>query len=115
MSELGQGCVKTCTREERAELCSLFSSFGNTYQRSSFLIRRIRDKRSTREFDLGVFTQPGSTTVLEVLTRDFRYTLENGLKSDITDVSKVPMGGIPLLACKEAAANCGLTCFPRSQ
>jgi hypothetical protein len=57
---LRQGCVKTCTREERTELCSL-SSFGGAGQSSSFLIQRIRDKRSTRKFDLGVFTEPGPT------------------------------------------------------
>ena len=35
------GCVKTCTRGERTELCSLFSSFGGAGRSSSFLIQRI--------------------------------------------------------------------------
>src|ERR1700733_2229178 len=55
-----QGCVKTCTRGERAELFSLFSSFDDDWQSASFLIQRNRDKLSTRKFDVGVFTQPGS-------------------------------------------------------
>jgi hypothetical protein len=58
MAAYDPGCVKTCPRESRIELRSLVSSFGGTYQSSSFLIQRNRDKRSTRKFDLGVFTQP---------------------------------------------------------
>src|SRR5580765_5379604 len=48
LSQTDRGCVKTCTREERTELCSLFSSFGGAGQSSSFLVQRIRDKRSPR-------------------------------------------------------------------
>src|ERR1700730_6956285 len=64
MSEKGPGCVKTCTRSERAELFSLFSSSDGDWQIASFLIQRNRDKLSTRKFDVGVFTQPGPTTDL---------------------------------------------------
>src|ERR1700692_4840233 len=59
MSAVGPGCVKTSTRGERAELFSLFSSFDGACQSGSFLIQCHRDKRSTRKFDVGVFTQPG--------------------------------------------------------
>jgi hypothetical protein len=52
-------CVKTCTRGECAELFSLFSPFDGACQSGSFLIQRNRNKRSTRKFDVGVFTQPG--------------------------------------------------------
>src|SRR6266481_2444561 len=54
------GCVKTCTSSECAELLSLFSSFGGDCQSGSFVIQRNRDKTSTRKFDVGVFTQPGT-------------------------------------------------------
>jgi len=60
MSARGPGCVKTCTSRECAELFSLFSSFDGDCQSGSFLIQRNRDKLSTRKFDVGVFTQPGS-------------------------------------------------------
>src|ERR1035441_9669539 len=60
MSAKGPGCVKTSTRGERAELFSLFSSFDGACQSGSFLIQCHRDKCSTRKFDVGVFTQPGS-------------------------------------------------------
>jgi len=55
-----QGCVKTCTSRECAELFSLFSSFDGDCQSGSFVIQGNRDKLSTRKFDIGVFTQPGS-------------------------------------------------------
>ena len=55
-----QGCVKTCTSRECSELFSLFSSFDGDCQSGSFVIRGNRDKLSTRKFDVGVFTQPGS-------------------------------------------------------
>src|SRR5258706_1363055 len=61
-SGVGPGCVKTCTSRECAELFSLFSSFDGDCQSGSFLIQRNRDKLSTRKFDVGVFTQPGSKT-----------------------------------------------------
>jgi hypothetical protein len=60
MSAWGPGCVKTCTSRECAELFSLFSSFDGDCQSGSFVIQRNRDKLSTRTFDVGVFTQPGS-------------------------------------------------------
>jgi len=74
--EMGPGCVKTSTRGERAELFSLFSSFDGACQSGSFLIQRHRDKRSTRKFDGGVFTQPGSKT-------DFSGTAARGAKQPI--------------------------------
>src|SRR3984893_14478285 len=54
-----QGCVKTCTRGELAELFSLFSSSDGDWQIASSLIERNRGKLSARKFDVGVFTQPG--------------------------------------------------------
>src|SRR5437016_224683 len=57
---LGPGYVKTCMSRECAELFSLFSSFDGDCQSGSFLIQPNRDKLSTRKFDVGVFTQPGS-------------------------------------------------------
>jgi hypothetical protein len=77
-SGLGPGCVKTCTSRECAELFSLFSSFDGDCQSGSFLIQRNRDKLSTRKFDAGVFTQPGSSTDLAAPKFDFRSS-----KSDI--------------------------------
>jgi hypothetical protein len=70
-------CVKTCTRRERAELFSLFSSSDGDWQIASFLIQRNRDKLSTRKFDVGVFTQPGSKTEVAALERHVRSTLHN--------------------------------------
>ena len=60
-----QGCVKTSTRRDGAELFSLFSSFDGACQSGSFLIQFYRDKRSTRKFDVGVFTQPRSSGDME--------------------------------------------------
>src|ERR1700687_292235 len=59
-----QGCVKTCASRECAELFSPFSSFDGYSQRCSFPNQPNRDKISTRKFDVGVFTQPGSQAVL---------------------------------------------------
>jgi len=59
------GCVKTCTSRECTELFSLFSSFDGDFQSGSFVIQRNRDKRSTRKFDVGVFTQPGPATDID--------------------------------------------------
>src|SRR6266481_5583546 len=53
-----QGCVKTRTSRECAELFSPFSSFDGDCQSGSFVIQRNRDKLSTRKFGVGVFTQP---------------------------------------------------------
>src|ERR1700737_1252898 len=97
---MGLGCVKTSMSRERAELFSLFSSFDGAYQRGSFLIQCNRDKRSTRKFDVGVFTQPGSKADLTAPKSDFRFTRESGLKSDISPcpfradcVEKLDFGG----------------------
>src|SRR5260221_8883952 len=68
---------------ECAELFSLFSSFDGDCQSGSFLIQRNRDKLSTRKFDVGVFTQPGSSTDLTTPKFDFRSSPKSGLKSDI--------------------------------
>src|SRR5271168_729597 len=59
MSADDPGRVKTSRRGESAESFSLFSSFDGACQSGSFLIQCNRDKRSTRKFDVGVFTQPG--------------------------------------------------------
>jgi hypothetical protein len=76
MSVPGPGCVKTCTRKERAELFSLFSSSDGDRQITSFLIQRNRDKLSTRKFDVGVFTQPGSIASFRPWFGHFRSTPE---------------------------------------
>src|SRR6266852_5565229 len=55
-----RGCVKTRASRECAELFSPFSSFGDDWQSSSFPIHRNRERISTRKFEVGVFTQPGS-------------------------------------------------------
>ena len=73
-----QGRVKTCTRRGRAELFSLFSSSDDDWQIASFLIQRNRDKLSTRKFDVGVFTQPGSNSEVSLLARQVRCTLISG-------------------------------------
>ena len=83
MSAQGPGCVKTPTRGKRAELFSPFSSFYGACQGDSFLIPRYRDKRSTRKFDVGVFTQPGSKTEVAALRRDVCFTPESGHWTDI--------------------------------
>src|SRR3981189_2822501 len=62
ISESDPGRVKTCTRGECAELFSLFSPFDGACQSGSFLIQSNRNKRSTRKFEVGVFTQPGPIT-----------------------------------------------------
>src|SRR5216684_4752109 len=55
-----RGCVKTRASRECAELFSPFSSFGDDWQSSSFPIHRNRERISTRKFEVGVFTQPGT-------------------------------------------------------
>jgi hypothetical protein len=42
----------------------------------------MRDKRSTRNSDFGVFTQPGSKADLTARKSDFPFNPESGLKSD---------------------------------
>src|SRR5258707_15245360 len=71
MSAMGPGCVKTCTSRECAELFSLFSSFDGDCQSGSFVIQRNRDKLSTRKFDVGVFTRPGSKPEILTASRCF--------------------------------------------
>jgi hypothetical protein len=78
MSAVGRGCVKTSTRGGRAELFSLFSSFDGACQSGSFLIQCNRDKRSTRKFDVKVFTQPGSISEVEVSGCEVCFTPGGG-------------------------------------
>jgi|SRR5258708_36554167 hypothetical protein len=59
----------------RRIIFSLFS-FNGDCQSGSFVIQRNRDKLSTRKFDVGVFTQPGSKG--EILAHVFRVTPESG-------------------------------------
>src|SRR5712672_1489583 len=69
-----QGCVKTCTSGECAELFSLFSSFDGDCQSGSFVIQRNRETnflRASSKFDVGVFTQPGSKTEILAASRCF--------------------------------------------
>src|SRR6267154_3398776 len=77
MSGPGPGCVKTCPSSECAELFSLFSSFDGDCQSGSFVIQRNRDKTSTRKFDVGVFTQPGSKSENSMRAYDFRFAPES--------------------------------------
>ena len=79
MSASGPGCVKTCTRGACAELFSLFSSFDGACQSGSLLIRRSRDKRSTRKFEVGVFTQPGPISDIAPIGRCQSQSLQNGV------------------------------------
>jgi len=95
------GCVKTSTRGERAELFSLFSSFDGACQSGSFLIPRYRDKRSTRKFDVGVFTQPGSKADLTTLKWDFRSSPNSGHR-------------LPNRPCPKSANNRHRRCGPRT-
>jgi hypothetical protein len=81
MSGSGLGCVKTCASRERAELFSPFSSFDCDCQCCSFPIQRNRDKRSTRKFAIGVFTQPGSFPDIGSLDKEVRFTPKTRLKS----------------------------------
>ena len=73
-----QGCVKTCTTRECSELFFLFFSFDGDCQSGSFVIRGNRDKLSTRKFDVGVFTQPGSFPDLDAPERKVRFAPING-------------------------------------
>jgi hypothetical protein len=115
-----QGCVKTWTRRERAELFALFSSFDDDWQSASFLIQRNRDKLSTRKFDVGVFTQPGSNADVVDHLRDVCFAPESGLKSDIAGGPVLPNCDISLKACSQVArflartwSKHGLTSAPR--
>jgi hypothetical protein len=74
MSEMGLGCVKTRTSRECAELFSLFLLSTVTARAVLLLFQRNRDKLSTRKFDVGVFTQPGSFPDLGARNRDVRFT-----------------------------------------
>src|SRR5258705_13808323 len=74
----GPGCVKTRSIGECAELSSLFSSFDGDSQSGFFVIQRNGDKLSTRKFDVGVFTQAGSSTDLTAPKFDFRSSPESG-------------------------------------
>ena len=78
MSVSGPGCVKTCTSRECPELFSLFSSFDGGCQSGSFVIQGNRDKLSTRKFDVGVFTQPGSKAALTASKPGFRFAPISG-------------------------------------
>src|SRR6266436_4536181 len=78
-----QGCVKTCTSRECAELFSLFSSFDGDCQSGSFLIQRNRDRLSTRKPDVGVFTQSGSNSEVGALNRHVRYPPDSDRAADI--------------------------------
>ena len=88
-SAFDPGSVKTRTRGECAEWFSLFSSFGGACQSGSFLIQRIRDKRSMRKFDVGVFTQPKPTTDIcqPPIFRQRSRILSSGTNS--------PLGALP--------------------
>jgi hypothetical protein len=69
-----------CTSRECSELFSLFSSFEGDCQSGPFVIQGNRDKLSTRKFDVGVFTQPGSKTEVAALRRDVRSAPNNGYR-----------------------------------
>jgi hypothetical protein len=69
----GPGCVKTCASRECAELFSVLSPFYCDWQQCSFPIERNRDNISTRKFDVGVFTQPGSKTEVSRLAWHVRF------------------------------------------
>src|ERR1700750_62363 len=77
MSALGPGCVKTCLREGCAELFSQLPSSGRSCRYNRLPHRRNRDRSSTRKFGIGVFTQPGSKSEVELAEADFRFTPES--------------------------------------
>jgi len=62
MSAPVRGYVKTCPREQGAELFSLLSAPDCCRQYCCFSNRRSRDEISICKFNFGVFTQPGSST-----------------------------------------------------
>jgi len=59
-------------------LFSLFSYFDGDCQSGSFLIQRNRDKLSTRKFDVGVFTQPGSFPDFDARNHRVSFAPKNG-------------------------------------
>jgi hypothetical protein len=71
-------CVKRWVSRECAESFSPFSSFDCDCRCCSFPIQRNRDKRSTRKFAIGVFTQSGSKTEVASLKWEVRSTLRSG-------------------------------------
>src|SRR6266403_5280374 len=89
-------CGKTCTSRECAELFSLFSSFDGDCQSGSFLIRRNRDRLSTRKPDVGVFTQ-------SVPIADIRRGCSHSIGKPHTVQRACPLGRIILSAkrCQE--------------
>jgi hypothetical protein len=105
-SEFDPGCVKTCTRRERAELFALFSSFDDDRQSASFLIQRNRDKLSTRKFDVGVFTQPGPLPDMRLIS-----LAERSLDSPAPG----PSTRIAIQSISEASSAGMLECAARNQ
>jgi hypothetical protein len=79
-------------REQRTRRI-VFSLFLLRRQCCSFPIQRNRDKRSTRKFAIGVFTQPGSKADLTARMSDFRFTPESGLRADIVPCPFRAMNG----------------------
>src|SRR6266403_1891194 len=70
-------CENVHEQRMRRIVFSLFF-FDGDCQSGSFLIQRNRDKLSTRKFDVGVFTQPGSKADLWPRMTDVCFTPENG-------------------------------------
>src|SRR6266446_9982432 len=60
MSASGPGCVKTRLSQGRAELFSNCLLLTEVASAIGFPQRRNRDGNSTRKFNVGVFTQPGT-------------------------------------------------------
>jgi hypothetical protein len=77
----GPGCVKTCTSQGYAELFSLLSSPNSGCQHCSFSNRRNRDGISTCKLNVGIFTQPGSSTDISQCPHHVRFIPDNGYVS----------------------------------
>jgi len=93
--------VKTRTSREYAELFSLLSSFDGDCHSDSFVIQRNRDKPSTRKFDVGVFTQPGTQSRHSDRVTGVDYALRISVGTAAS--SKHPDDRMALIAACEAA------------
>src|SRR6266436_1962280 len=93
MSASGPGCVKTRLSQGRAELFSNCLLLTEVASAIGFPQRRNRDGNSTRNFNVGVFTQPGSDSDLTAPMSDFRFTPQSRLKPDIAGCPKSAMNG----------------------
>jgi len=74
MSPLGPGCVKTQVRGDSIEQNAMRRSLRLAAQLFASLLSRAMESDSTSKRHGWVFTQPGSTTEVELSDADFRFT-----------------------------------------